>query len=193
MSNEVRKIRSLREMPQELSPPRDLWPSIEARLSEEKRSSAAKPIFTSDASRRAARFRVIAAAAVVAALAVGVWIGRNEHANTELANTQQTNTERASAGSETLRAAYLPNAKYTQDRAALVKSLEARLDALPPQTRAKVVSSLRTIQDSKRQLEAALGRDPSNALLQELLVNTYQDEMRVLTAVHEAGDSGKGI
>ena len=38
-----------------------------------------------------------------------------------------------------------------------------------------------------RELEAALGRDPSNALLQELLVNTYQDEMRVLVAIHEAG------
>jgi hypothetical protein len=42
-------------------------------------------------------------------------------------------------------------------------------------------------------LEAALGKDPSNALLQELLVNTYQDEMRVLTTVHEAGDAGEGI
>ena len=36
-------------------------------------------------------------------------------------------------------------------------------------------------------------KDPTNALLQELLVNTYQDEMRVLTTVHEASDAGKGI
>jgi hypothetical protein len=42
-------------------------------------------------------------------------------------------------------------------------------------------------------LEAELGKDPSNALLQELLVNTYQDEMRVLTTVHEASDAGEGI
>ena len=42
-------------------------------------------------------------------------------------------------------------------------------------------------------LEAALGKDPTNALLQELLLNTYQDEMRVLTTVHEASESGKGI
>jgi hypothetical protein len=75
----------------------------------------------------------------------------------------------------------------------LVKDLEARLAALPPESRAKVVASLRTLSDSKRDLEAELGKDPSNALLQELLVNTYQDEMRVLTAVHEAGSSGEGI
>jgi len=42
-------------------------------------------------------------------------------------------------------------------------------------------------------MENALGKDPGNALLQELLVNTYQDEMRVLTDVHYAGDAGRGI
>ena len=42
-------------------------------------------------------------------------------------------------------------------------------------------------------LEQELGKDPSNALLQELLINTYQDEMRALTDVHEASDPGRGI
>ena len=42
-------------------------------------------------------------------------------------------------------------------------------------------------------VQEALGRDPANALLQELLVNSYQDEMRVLTAVHEAGGASGGI
>ena len=65
--------------------------------------------------------------------------------------------------------------------------------ALPPESRAKVLSSLQTINDSKRDLERELGKDPSNALLQELLVNTYQDEMRVLSAVHEAGGASGGI
>ena len=85
------------------------------------------------------------------------------------------------------------DARYVQQRAALVKSLEAQLASLPPDSRTKVMASLTTIHDSIQNLEAALGHDPTNALLQELLVNTYQDEMRVLTAVHEAGDAGKGI
>ena len=80
-----------------------------------------------------------------------------------------------------------------RDRAALVQSLEAKLNSLPPDTRSKVVASLTTIQKSRQDLEAALGRDPTNALLQGLLVDTYQDEMRVLTAVHEADATGKGI
>jgi hypothetical protein len=64
---------------------------------------------------------------------------------------------------------------------------------LPPESRAKVVDSLATIHKSMQDLEAALGKDPTNALLQELLLNTYQDEMRVLTTVHDASETGKGI
>jgi hypothetical protein len=64
---------------------------------------------------------------------------------------------------------------------------------MPPATRTKVMASLATIAHARSELEEALGRDPSNALLEELLVNTYQDEMRVLTDVREASDAGKGI
>jgi len=74
-----------------------------------------------------------------------------------------------------------------------VQALQARLAALPPPARAKVSASLAAIEQAKQDLEEALGRDPGNALLQELLVNTYQDEMRVLTDVHEASDPGRGI
>lgn len=55
------------------------------------------------------------------------------------------------------------------------------------------MGSLAAIEKAKQDLEQALGKDPSNALLQELLVNTYQDEMRVLTDVPEASSSGRGI
>lgn len=184
------KIRSLRELPQDIAPPHDLWQGIEAQLrgrSDDPVSIAgAKPV------SRMPRLRLLAAAAVIAALAIGVWIGRSV---LPFAGKPAWNAMTAVTANqpEALGAAYVMNAKYTRERAALVKSLEAQLANLPPDSRAKVVSSLTTIHNSMRDLEAALGRDPSNALLQELLVNTYQDEMRVLTAVHEAGEAGKGI
>jgi hypothetical protein len=103
------------------------------------------------------------------------------------------NVSAGKGASEVLQAAYVTDPKYRRQREALVKSLEAQLAALPPDSRAKVIASLATIHKSMQDLQSALGRDPSNALLQELLVNTYQDEMRVLTAVHEASDAGKGI
>jgi hypothetical protein len=83
--------------------------------------------------------------------------------------------------------------RYQRQRAALLKTLQAQLNTLPPVTRTKVLASLATIGKAKKDLEDALGKDPGNALLQELLVNTYQDEMRVLTDVHSASNAGEGI
>jgi hypothetical protein len=91
-----------------------------------------------------------------------------------------------------LDAMYESDPRYRRERAALMRSLQSQLAALPPATRTKVMASLATIERAKQDLEQALGRDPGNALLQELLVNTYQDEMRVLTDVREASDSGRG-
>jgi hypothetical protein len=190
-----RKISSLRDLPRDLAPPRDLWQGIEARIAADKNAAAAAP---AQRSVRTARLRVLAAAAVIVALAVGIWIGRavlpvpgantGAGAGSEVSATNLNTTEPGS-----FHAAYVMDSKYVRQRAELVKDLESRLAALPPESRAKVMSSLQTLSDSKRDLEAELGKDPSNALLQELLVNTYQDEMRVLTAVHEAGSSGEGI
>jgi hypothetical protein len=189
--NGERKVTSLRELPQDIQPARDLWPGIEARLAEETRRSGsdAKP---SDESARPYRLRLLAAAAVVAALAVGVWIGRSTMPAGK-AEIGGTSASTSIGASEALHAAFVMDPRYMRERAALVKSLEGQLDALPPQSRRKVIASLATIRSSMKEIETALGRDPGNALLQELLVNTYQDEMRVLTAVHEATDAGRGI
>ena len=92
-----------------------------------------------------------------------------------------------------LDAAYVTDPRYQREHAALMQSLQAQLATLPAPTRAKVMASLATIEQAKQDLEQALGKDPSNALLQELLVNTYQDEMRALTDVREASDAGRGI
>jgi hypothetical protein len=190
--NEGRKISSLRDLPLDIAPPRDLWQGIEAQLAEQgaQRNGGA----ASDSSRfaRAARMRVLAAAAVIAALAVGIWIGRAVLPVPGQAPSGLT-VPRATSAPGVWQTEYVMGSKYTRHRAELVKGLEARLAALPPESRAKVLASLRAINDSKRELETELGKDPSNALLQELLVNTYQDEMRLLTAVHEAGSSGEGI
>jgi len=201
--NEERKISSLRELPLQIAPPRDLWQGIEAQLTErgarhghaDSASGAGSAVEPARRFGRQGRMRLLAAAAMIAALAVGIWIGRavlpipgNPPAATGL-----TVSNGASPEPGAWHAAYVMDSKYTHQRAELVKDLEARLAALPPGSRAKVVASLKTIEDSKQALEAELGKDPSNALLQELLVNTYQDEMRVLTAVHEAGRPGEGI
>jgi hypothetical protein len=191
--NSERKVSSLRELPQEIQPRGDLWAGIEARINAERNGTAASDLADAGGGGRKRFVRVplqrwMAVAATIAALAVGVWIGRNE------LPTKAPSTPLATrSATQILQAAYMSDPKYRQDRAALVKSLEAKLNSLPPDSRAKVMSSLATIHKSIHDLEDALGKDPTNALLQGLLLDTYQDEMRVLTTVQDASDAGKGI
>jgi hypothetical protein len=183
--NEQRKVGSLRDLPREIAPPRDLWKGIEAQIASPPAPAVARPSH---------RLRFLAAAAVIVALAVGVWIGRavlpvpGAAVPSQVAANSPPSDEPGA-----FHAAYVMGPKYINDRAQLVEDLASRLAQLPPESKAKVLSSLQAINDSKRDLERELGKDPSNALLQELLVNTYQDEMRVLTAVHEAGGAVEGI
>jgi len=191
---EERKVSSLAELPAAVEPERDLWPQIEARIGQERTQARGTTpgVRSGEAPARPALFvppRWLAAAAVVACVAIGVWIGR--HVESPLSTTRGTTTP--AGGSPILHAAYVTDPRYQHERAALLKSLQAQLAALPAPTREKVITSLATIQRAKQDLESALGQDPSNALLQELLVNTYQDEMRVLTDVQQAGEAGRGI
>jgi hypothetical protein len=189
--NEPRAVSSLRDLPQSIAPGRDLWPQIEAAIGAP--AAGAAPVRASG--RRAVFTRPrpwLAAAAMVGCIAVGVWIGRVGLPESAPL-TAERGTAPNSASSAMVEAAYVTDPRYQREHAALMKSLQAQLATLPAPTRAKVMASLATIGHARQDLEQALGRDPSNALLQELLVNTYQDEMRVLTDVREASDAGKGI
>jgi hypothetical protein len=191
--NTDRKVTSLRELPQSIEPPHDLWPAIEAQLGDNRAAAdGATP-----AQRRAVRMRWLAAAAMVACVAIGVWVGRGLLPGPAGSGTVAVNTNPPRGVQPPVKTVphevYVSDPRYQEQRAALVRELQARLAALPQPQRDKVTASLQAIEKAKADLEEALGHDPSNALLQELLVNTYQDEMRVLTDVHEASDPGRGI
>ena len=203
-----RSVSSLGELSRNVAPPRDLWPAIASQISADG-SSASKA-----EERRRLRptgMQWAALAAVVAALAVGIWVGRSVSlpqlpmaANEQAPNPPLSrpaiegvpngaNDPAAAVDPNSLQAAVLSDPRYNMQRAALIRGLETQLKTLPPDTQQKVASSLATIRTSIQELQDALGKDPANALLQELLVNSYQDEMRVLSAVHEAGGVNGGI
>jgi hypothetical protein len=179
------RVTSLRDLPTDIAPSRDLWPDIESRIAAGGRGLSAdgRPRFQSP------RFRVLALAAVISALAVGVWLARSMLPGA----SAPVSAPRSTAMPGTLPAAYVTNPAYVQGRAALLASFEQQVKALPPESRDKVLSGLANIRKSMQDIQDALGREPGNTLLQELLVNTYQDEMRVLTAVHDAGDIRKEL
>jgi hypothetical protein len=196
-----RSVRSLGELSQNVAPPRDLWPSIASQIA---MNDSPVPAASERTRLRPTGMQWAALAAVVAALAVGIWLGRSVlpmsgakppvvASNPPAREVRHVAPAVTDADPNALAASFVTDPRYTMQRAALIRGLEAQLKTLPPDTQHKVASSLATIRASIKDLQDALGRDPANALLQELLVNSYQDEMRVLTAVHEASGVSGGV
>jgi hypothetical protein len=71
----------------------------------------------------------------------------------------------------------------------LVIDLAERLDRLPPVTRLKVEKNLAEIQQALTQINAALELVPGDPMLQELLMNTYQDELNLLAQLNQTTGS----
>jgi len=197
-----RSVRSLSELSQNVAPPRDLWPSIASQIA---MNDSPVPAASERTRLRPTGMQWAALAAVVAALAVGIWLGRSVlppmsgakppvvASNPPAREVRHAAPAAAEVDPNALSASFVTDPRYTMQRAALIRGLEAQLKTLQPDTQHKVASSLATIRASIKDLQDALGRDPANALLQELLVNSYQDEMRVLTAVHEASGVSGGV
>lgn len=161
------KVQTLRDMPQEMQPTRDLWLGIEPRLK-----------------RRTWLVPTSLAASVVIAL-VGFWAGMQMRGN-----DQQLAGRPASVA--LVRTALGSDPAYTEQRQALLRALPEKLDQLPPESRQRVQESLQNLQQAITAIEAELGRDAGNVLLQELLISTSQEEMRVLTVVGTADGMNGG-
>jgi hypothetical protein len=177
----TRRVKRLDELAQSLPPPRDLWPAISAAIEADK-LAAVTPV---SAPRRYGWQRPAGAlAAAIALVTVGVFIGKSITPAT--GPTPTTTASNPEPQSNVLDAAFR-DANYRKQRDALMVEAQNRLATMPTAEREKVAASLATLRRSITEIEAALGRDPANALLQELLVSSCQEEMRALTAVREAG------
>jgi hypothetical protein len=170
-----KRIQRIDELGRDIPPGRDLWPAIAAAIEADKAASAAPPV---DARRRAMWRPVAGLAASVALVAIGVLIGRGI--------TTSPGTPVAATTAPASEPALMP-AAYRQQRDALLVEVNTKLAAMPQIEREKVAASLATLQRSIAEIEAALGRDPANALLQELFVSSCQEEMRALTSVRDSG------
>ncbi|MGH8181818.1 MAG: hypothetical protein ACRETR_12675, partial [Steroidobacteraceae bacterium] len=169
------KVRRLSELPRDIQPPHDGWAALEAKLRESgvpQADAGAELRGTVPARHWRPRMMQIATlAAVLAAVVVGISIDR-----WILAPGQPNSPVASVAGSGSadrgVPVSYVADPRYQRERVELLRTLDARLAKLPPPTRKKVLQSLATIHQSMRDIQQALGREPGNALLQELLIDT---------------------
>jgi hypothetical protein len=173
----TRKVTRPDELAQSLPPPRDLWPAISQAIEAGKVADESPARSTR---RRGWWMPAVGMAAAVALVSLGVIIGQNFR-------VEPTSVAKPQGADSSVIQASLRDANYRKQRDTLLVEVNNRLKTMPEGERVKVAASLKTLQRSISEIEAALGKDPANALLQELLVNSCQEEMRALTAVRDSG------
>jgi hypothetical protein len=171
---------ALARLPKAIEPSRDLWPAIEAGLE----SRTARP---------RQNWGWLAAAGVLVA------VGSSLITATLLREGRPEPAQVAAAVGEApvVPAAFGPGGRmgpgYLATRRVLLRELEARIDRLPPEAQKSLERNLAELHRASAEINAALALKPGDPLLEELLLNTYQDELAVLASVNQlAGGNGAG-
>lgn len=184
----VRLDAALRELPREHAPARDLWPQIAARIDDGRALAPA-------AGRPAWRWQAAAAVLLVAgsSLITATLLDRNEPAGQVAATAPSAAAVPAHPGVVAMPAAFGPagtlDPEYLAARQQLTQVLEQRIAALPPSTRAKLELNLAEMRRAADAINTALAGQPGDPLLEELLLNTYQDELAMLANVNQLTNS----
>lgn len=182
---------ALRELPRGLEPARDLWPQIAARIDD---ARAAAP--ATDRSRGPGwRWQAAAAVLLVAgsSLLTATLLDRNEPAGPAAVTAPSTATGPVPADVVTMPAAFGPagrlDPEYLAARQQLTQALGQRIAALPPSSRARLEFNLGEMRRAADEINSALAGQPGDPLLEELLLNTYQDELAMLANVNQLTNS----
>lgn len=156
------------DLAKEISPPRDLWPGIEAAISEPERPAWFSPWLA----QAAAVVLLVGASSGLTYLLV-----QDDGEPVQVAVAPELVFQQASF------ARYDLGPGFQDARSRLRSQLEDELAKLSPESRQEVESNLDTIRAAIAEINEALDREPDNALLQELLLRTYREELTVMRRV----------
>lgn len=158
----------LARLARDIAPARDLWPGIEQRVL-----------------RSARRRRVaLALAAGLVATAFALFAAFHPHA--------PLGPDSASLRfARPLDSAGPGGAAFMRTRAALEHSFASDLQRLPPKARARVLQDLEIIRNARDEIRGALDSNPQDPMLNELLAETWQQEMDFYANVSSTPDSAR--
>ena len=171
---ELANIRELRDLaaalPRSLEPARDLWPGIEARVSETK-------VVRGRFGRRAL-LAAAAAVVVVSSVVTAYFVGRSQ----AVVVTAEPPAVVESGPSEVLLASFegLGVNNYLDTRTELLDALEARKHELSGETMDVVMENLLLIDRAMDRIAEALGGDPENEFLMKQLAGAYRRQIDLL-------------
>jgi len=173
------------QLSKEASPARDLWPEISATITTQQRSQ--------QGSQRSRWTPMLAQAAAVVLL-VGGSSGLTYLVVKDQPAEVSTVSPVAGLGVTARRASfdgnysafggnYFLGAGYQDARGNLASKLDQELDRLSPESRTEVEKNITVIRDAIQQINEALEKEPDNVHLQELLLNTYREELNLMQRV----------
>jgi len=160
-------------LPREIKPGRDLWPGIETSL------RTARPGH--------GRWSGMLAQAATVLLLVGGSSGLtylavkddgNSLAPVVLDGERVFEPVSGSFGSR-----YNLGPEFQDARDSLAARLDSEMEKLSPESRVEVQQNLETIRAAIVEINKALANEPDNALLQDLLIRTYRDELALMQKV----------
>lgn len=177
---------ALASLPENVAPERDLWPQIRSEIEQTPIAAPARPVQSN-------WFRLAAAVLLVLATSFVTYYVTRQSMQPQIARTAP---EAAAAPQLTGQPASFTfgrerlGAGYMNARAELDKRFQASLAALPPADRAKVEKNLADLRHAADEISATLAQHPSDPLLQDLLMSTYQSELQLLANVSELPTAG---
>jgi hypothetical protein len=158
-----------------IAPKRDLWPGIEQAI-------------TAPPRRERSMWNAVWAQAAAVVLLVGgssgltylAMTGDDDATVPGVSNAQRLEFEPVSGsfGSQ-----YNLGPDYLDARRVVSGNLDEQLEKLSPETREAVQRNMATIQKAIDDINVALAEDPDNVLLQQLLIETYLDELALMRQV----------
>jgi hypothetical protein len=151
----------------EISPEKDLWPGIEKAINAPQRS------------RWTPRFAQAAAVVVlVGASSMLTYLATKDQVQVVEVVPAGLVFEQASFGGR-----YALGVGYQEAHRDLQAQLNAELSRLSPEARKDVEDNLAMIRGAIGQINEALAEEPDNPLLQELLLQTYREELAMMQRV----------
>ena len=169
-----------RGLPTDVEPARDLWPGIAAALDEQDGRQAG--------GHGAPAYRRWFAQAAAVLLLVGAssgltWLALQDEAGQPASPAGAPLTFEPVSGS--VGSQYTLGPDFQDARLSLVERLDAELERLPEETRAEVEKNVAAIRAAIAEINRALADDPDNALLQQLLISTYGEEIAIMRKVDD--------
>lgn len=183
-------LRQVGTLPREVEPARDLWPDIRSRIGDQ--APGREPVEPAGPFALSWGWALAAGVAVASLSVLFTWLALRAPAEApvQVAAVEPTPVEAIQPVSYGRYARLGP--EYVEVRAQLLERFRARLAGLPDETRLRIEQDLATIQRAADDIDAALAGDPASRLLNQLLLSTYQEELRLYSKVAAAATEDGG-